>query len=102
MAGFAAMTEHDRKQSHTGMRRYGTAAADAMRRHIHSESGDLAASVGVEDHTNEDPPYVEIGAFETAPNPHGLFDEFGTVKMAARPFARPGLLEAESEFQIDP
>jgi len=102
MSAFAAMTARDRKNSREGMKRYGAAATAAMRRHIHSDSGDLAASVGIEDHTGDDPPWVEIGAFETAPDPHGLFDEFGTIHMAPRAFARPGLLEAEHEFVVDP
>jgi hypothetical protein len=104
MAGFSAMTDHFRKNSQTGMRRFGEAAATFMRSHIDSKSGELAGSVGVQEHFDQgDHPYLEVGAFEEgAADPHGLYTEFGTSRETARPFARPGLEEAARDFTVDP
>jgi hypothetical protein len=101
-AGVTTLMHRWRLNTREGMSRYGQAAVAAMRSHIHDVSGELAGSLKVEEHFNQDPPYIEVGAFETGPNPHGLHDEYGTSKMAARPFGRPGLIEAEREFIVEP
>jgi len=102
MSGVSDLMERWRQNTRKGMTRYGDAAAEGMKRHIHSESGELAASVGIQEHLDQDPPYLEVGAFETGPDPHGLYVEYGTSKMAAEPFARPALIEAGREFIVEP
>jgi len=92
-----------RKNTRVGMRRYGDLVAERMRRRIHSDSGELVSRVGVVDHTDEEPPYIEVGAFEAdSLDPHGIFDEFGTIHMAPRPFARPAFLESDRDFTVEP
>jgi len=108
---------------------YGNAAAAAMIRHINitdSESG-IASTVAVENHLEEDKPFIYVGAMESgkgvsrafralsrsrqkaghrgiavegAYHFHGLFLEFGTKYMSPRPFGRPGFLEAESAYVV--
>lgn len=103
MAGFAGMTQRNRKNSQAGMRRYGDAVVAFARVHIDSKSGELAGSLGVIETFDGDEPSIEVGAFEDgAADPHGLYTEFGTSKETARPFMRPALEEGARDFTVDP
>jgi hypothetical protein len=91
------------KNSRAGVRRYGDAVVTFARSHIDSKSGELAGSIGVEDHLEENPPFIEVGAFETEDPKlrHAAETEFGTSKETARPFLRPSLEEAVRDFTVD-
>jgi len=102
MQAFGALMKRWSKNSRAGVRRYGDAVVTFARSHIDSKSGELAGAVRVDDHLEEDPPYIEVGAFEDgAADPHGLYTEFGTSKEAARPFMRNSLDEAARDFTVD-
>ncbi len=102
MQALDALMKRWNKNSRAGVRRYGGAVITFARAHIDSRSGELAGALQVDDHLEENPPYIEVGAFEEgAADPHGLYTEFGTSKETARPFMRPALLEAERDFIVD-
>lgn len=102
MQAYDALMKRWSKNSRAGVRRYGEAVVTFARTHIDSKSGELAGAVRVDDHLEENPPYIEVGAFEEgAADPHGLYTEFGTSRETARPFMRPALEEAVRDFTVD-
>src|ERR1700674_948351 len=102
MQAFDALAKRWIRNQLAGGRRYADATAEAAKRHIKSMSGELADSIKVEDHLGEDPPWLEVGAFEQgAANAHGIHEEFGTSRESPHPFMRPALEEAVGEFRVD-
>ena len=85
--------------------------ADKMRALVPVEEGDLKASITVTPPLGTTPAYAEGGGRRTAgPNQalvtagapkvrHGHFMEFGTVKMAPRPFMRPAWRLAKARIE---
>lgn len=101
MQALDALLKRWGKNYRAGVKRYAEAVAESAKSHISSKSGELAGSIKVEDHLEETPPYIEVGAFEDGSDPHAIYEEFGTSKESPRPFMRPALLEAERDFKVD-
>lgn len=97
-AGLNAFVEKLRQEARSSARRYAESVVTFSVGHIHSASGDLAGAMGTDDHLNEEPPYIIVGAFESDDHPHALETEFGTFKEAAEPFFRPALDEAVRDY----
>jgi len=103
VAGLRARLQQIGKQHQVGVRNYADVAIVKAGSHIHSESGALVGRLVVEEHLDADPPHIVVGVDESDDEkPHAIFVEFGTELMSARPFMRPGLEEAKSEFRVNP
>ncbi len=99
-AGLNAYLERLKRSGRDAARHYADSVVTFSVAHIKSASGDLAGAMGVDDHLEEEPPYIIVGAFETDDHPHALETEFGTFKEQARPFFRPALDEAVRDFTV--
>lgn len=84
-----------------GVRGYGESIKTRAMRHINMRSGELDASLTVEDHLDDPTPYLEVVTEEKTDEPHAFEEEFGTYKEAPRPFMRPAAIEAVDDYKIE-
>lgn len=90
LAGLQAAIAGIKLETAADLQRLGQKAARNMRQLAPVDTGRLRNSIGVTNGSDSRGPYVDVGPTTD----YAIHVEFGTSRMAAQPFVRPGLAEA--------